>query len=810
MTTSVYNIYCINQPLILRLLVLILWISTTTSRVYGQICVGEPGRVQWKLWQNIYDDEFSDLYAVEFYPTHPDISMTLYSLNAPVNYDNYFGATISGFIHVPVSDSVSFNITGNQKVQFFLSPDQNPDNKVLEAYSTDFTNEYEHDKFPTQTSSKKYLQSGQYYYFELQYMESTSSDHCKLFWKTSFLSNPDWNIITAAYLNDIGCLPTICPPRGTSCDDNNPNTLNDLQDGHCHCIGTPTTANTCIGAHQEVQSYRYDNITGNTLSSLYSAPHYPGMPNTSENLGFLGMHSTSTNNNFGTLVQGYLTVPVTGTYQLNLTGDDQTVFFMSSNEDPANKNFIELMVTSWSTMTDHNKFPSQTSAPITLNAGQYYYYEINHKEGSGNEHFGVFWKTPFQQPNTWKRIPSFYTYDYTCEVACINEGTPCDDGNPFTNNDQYDNNCTCVGTPCSGPDCNSPLANYEPYEKCGLTDQVSNEESFSWLSCNPSDNPNTSRNRSHWIKYDLGNRHRLINAHIWNYNVAHQTSSGFEQVVIDISEDGSNWTEIGSYFWPLATGDTQYSGFLGPDFGEMHARYVLITSLDDTLSCRGLTKIAFKAIICPSTGTPCDDGNSLTIFDTYDNDCQCTGQNISKNTCTVPDVVLGDSTIYTQVYDAIHTVTSISTIDGSSIVGLVGGKSVTLDVGFESLPNAVFVAAIDTCTTGNKNNALSASTSQVNQIVNSQKQELPELFYKTIPDTDLVDIYFNVSQKGVVSLAIESPHSNEKFWVIQQQNLLPGRYKKRIRTKKLPPLSSVRLITSSNAKNIDLILDATK
>ncbi len=33
------------------------------------------------------------------------------------------------------------------------------------------------------------------------------------------------------------CVP--CPPAGTSCDDNDPNTINDQEDGNCNCIGTP-------------------------------------------------------------------------------------------------------------------------------------------------------------------------------------------------------------------------------------------------------------------------------------------------------------------------------------------------------------------------------------------------------------------------------------------------------------------------------------------------------------------------------------------------------------------------------------------
>jgi hypothetical protein len=176
---------------------------------------------------------------------------------------------------VPVSDSVSFNITGNSKVEFYLSPTQQPAQMVLRASISSSTNEYEHTKFTSQTTQKFWLVQGQYYYFEIRYVESTSTDHCKLFWKNSFVSPINWNIITAAYINDVGCKPATCPARGTPCNDNNPNTTQDQADGHCNCIGKPVNPDNCIGARNSVKRYRFDNRVGSTLTDLYSDPNFP-------------------------------------------------------------------------------------------------------------------------------------------------------------------------------------------------------------------------------------------------------------------------------------------------------------------------------------------------------------------------------------------------------------------------------------------------------------------------------------------------------------------------------------------------------
>src|SRR5690606_26942998 len=103
----------------------------------------------------------------------------------------------------------------------------------------------------------------------------------------------------------------------------------------------------------------------------------------------------------------------------------------------------------------------------------------------------------------------------------------------------------------------------------------------------------------------------------WNYNVAGQTQFGFQMVAIDYSEDGDSWQNLGSYVWPLATGENGYGGFNGPDFHGIKARYILINSMDDTTTCRGLSKVAFQAVKCPLMDTPCDDQDPDTSDDKY-------------------------------------------------------------------------------------------------------------------------------------------------------------------------------------------------
>jgi hypothetical protein len=749
----------------------------------AQICPGTQGSVKWQCWRNLYDASLSELSAHEFFPNTPDVVQTVYNIDAPINYDNYIGGRIAGYIKINTTDSVQFNMTCNERGQFRLSTNDNPANLVTIASVPANTNISEHTKYPEQTSARILLTGGQYYYFELTYVESSGSDHCRIHWKNSFISNSTWNIVSAQYIYDIGCQDEPCPKRGTACDDGNANTTGDQEDGHCNCAGKANTTLTCVGDRGRIERYRYDNIAGSTLNDLYAAANYPGTPQFSANMNVMGLPSTSGLNNFGQLVSAFISVPVSGNYRFNITGDDQTALFLSNDHDPANKQSTLAIVLAFSNMTEHNKYVFQSTANVYLQAGQYYYIEINQKQGTGSSHFGLFWQTPFTPPNVWKRIPSYYFYDYNCDVACIPQGTPCDDGNPFTNADNYNSECECVGTPCQGEDCDSPLASYTTYPACGLTDQMTNRRENSWLSCEVSDNPNPARDRGHWIMYDLGQRYELISSQIWNYNSAGQTQFGFEMVTIDYSEDGNQWQNLGTYNWPLAPGENGYGGFNGPDFNSVKGRYILINSLDDTTTCRGLSKVAFHAVVCPEMNTVCDDDDVNTVDDKYNDNCECAGRNLSVNPCSEEVIFLQDTLLNEQVLGAEVSITSGDTVRVSGVAGLVAGNFIELNPGFESEPNSIFMASISPC--DGTDLTTPDQTAQRREVPAIRHDELPYLFVKKVKDNAFIDVYFRMDGKGHAKVLLKDSGSKITYYLMDNELLNQGLYRKRIPFKKL-------------------------
>ena len=757
---------------------------TALSLGKAQICVGEEGQLEWKFFDGFLETGFEEIVTQPSYPFSPDTIKSIFRLQSPSNYADMYGGMVEGFIKVPTTEIVQFNVTANDRLEFFLSTDDNPANIQRIAFTNSSTGSTEHTKYPEQTSDSITLQGENYYFFRMRHNDAYGSDEARVFWKTELVDTINWNIITSGYLWGVGCQPSSCPKMGTSCDDNNALTINDVADGQCNCFGEPNTMNTCIGERSEIIAYRYDNITGTKLTDLYAAPDYPANPSNGVQLNILTYPEENVLDNIGFLVQGYLTVPVSGDYKFNVTGDDETKFFLSSDDDIANKEDVTALVTGWTQMNEYYKYPTQSTGYVNLQVGQYYYFEINQKEGYGGESFSVQWETPTTIAGEWKRMPMVYFYDYDCEIACIPDGIACNDGNIFTNNDIY-TNCECNGTPCSGPDCDSPLANYVAYEPCGPSEAIGNTTISSWLSCTKSIPPGTSLDTSHWIAYDLGERYQLIGSHVWNFNVENRVNFGFENVEVYTSLDGTNWSLFGAYAWDLAEGLTPYYGFDGPNFNGLFAQHVLIYSLDPG-NCRGISKVTFDAVLCPLIGTTCDDSDNLTIMDHYNDNCECKGIPLDANLCTEEYLTLGNIILNTNNYSAENSVQSISQIGSDERVSMIGGSFVELNPGFETTNAQLFLAAVAECLEIplNSNEAALKSAIEEKQKEQEEADKISILSISKDENSNLINVTFFVEEESNVHLNITDNMSNT-IYTLANQNYKKGVYKKRFRTKKL-------------------------
>ncbi|MEL6926406.1 MAG: PA14 domain-containing protein, partial [Bacteroidota bacterium] len=158
--------------------------ATAAAGVPPCSCVGAGGGLTRELFNDISGSNLDNLYSDPSYPNNPDETTIMTTTEGPTNIGSNYGTRVRGFIRPSETGDYTFNITGNNHVDLFLSTDHTPENASLIAYHDNYTNTTQHDKYPTQTSASITLQAGEYYYFELTHKESGGSDHFRAFWDT--------------------------------------------------------------------------------------------------------------------------------------------------------------------------------------------------------------------------------------------------------------------------------------------------------------------------------------------------------------------------------------------------------------------------------------------------------------------------------------------------------------------------------------------------------------------------------------------------------------------------------------------------
>jgi hypothetical protein len=357
--------------------------------------------------------------------------------------DNY-GSRIRGYICAPASGNYTFWISGSDRTELWLSTDENPVNKRIIAFSTEFTYARQWTKYASQKSSPITLVANQKYYIEALHKEATAADHVAVGWQlpggilerpipglrlipfggSSNVTNPvvtitspddgetfrapaSVNIEADASMSE-GSITKVEFYNGTSKlgeDLASPYTFtwNNVQPGSYTIVakaiddnGTSTTDEIDISVSDGSACFGTGTIlreiwTGVSGADVGSVP-VNSTPDGSIELPIFE-DLTNAGDNYATRVSGYLCVPATGAYTFWISSNDHSELSLSTDSDPANKRRIAY-VSGYTNARQWTKFSTQQSNPINLIAGQSYYIEALHKEGVGSDHMAVGWQLP--------------------------------------------------------------------------------------------------------------------------------------------------------------------------------------------------------------------------------------------------------------------------------------------------------------------------------------------------------------------------------------------------------------------------------
>ena len=175
-----------------------------------------------------------------------------------------------------------------------------------------------------------------------------------------------------------------------------------------------------------IQAEMWTGISGTSVSSI-------PVTSTPSSVTDLTLFESPSNvgDNYGRRIRGFICVPTTGSYTFWIASDDRSELWLSSDASPSNKVLIA-HVAGWTNSRQWTKYATQQSAAVSLTAGQKYYIEALHKEGTGGDHVSVGWQLPggaLERPIPGSRLMPFESSGNTPPTVNItNPG----DGQSFT------------------------------------------------------------------------------------------------------------------------------------------------------------------------------------------------------------------------------------------------------------------------------------------------------------------------------------------------------------------------------------------
>jgi ELWxxDGT repeat protein len=424
------------------------------------------GTILREYWDNVSGNTVSSI------PTNitPTSTSQLTIFEGPTNSDTNYGARIRGYICPPTTGVYTFWIASNDHSELWLSTDDSPANKKRIAYVTGATNPRQWDKFASQKSTAITLTAGHRYYVEALHKQGAGTDNLAVGWQlpdgaferpisgsrlspatgggneTPFiqLTSPENGqtyqapanvVIEAAPSDSDGTISKVEFFWGRP-----DNTERTKLGEDAIAPYTFTWSNVAAGqyavyarAHDnEGATSGYDfrvisvtgectasgtitreywaNVQGNRVSDI---PVNTPPTSTSELSSFQG--PTNSGTNYGARIRGYICPPATGQYRFWIASNDHSELWLSTDDDPANKQRIAY-VTGATAPEEYTKFATQTSPLITLTAGKRYYIEALHKQGVGSDHVSVVWTKPSGAREVGP-IPGSYLSPYVDENA---------------------------------------------------------------------------------------------------------------------------------------------------------------------------------------------------------------------------------------------------------------------------------------------------------------------------------------------------------------------------------------------------------
>ncbi len=408
----------------------------------------KTGSAESLYFSDIAGTAVSSLTDATKYPDDYNQLKQVSSLEVTYTGDNY-GTLTRGYIIPQVTGQYEFYVTSDDSSEFHFGPDENTLSKICENASV--TGSENWTQLASQKSAPQSLTAGVAYYFEYLQKEAGGADYGKVAWTGPGFSTP--TVIPGDYLAlrtddtaQIVSQPTAVEVAaggnasfnvrvsgsgpflfkwfldGISYWPASESSTLDLTNlgagyaGFYRCeITTPAGTITSDPAELTVTGLGqtvagglwrevYEDIGGGSIDNLVNDPKYPRFSDSGDVITTT-RDEVNTVGRYGQRWTGWLVPDTSGDHRFFIASDDSSELWLSTDDSPQNK----VRIASINGYRSEGAWTSgDSSAFVSLQAGNRYYIEIRHKEGGGASHCGVAWQKPgeSQPANGTGYIPS--------------------------------------------------------------------------------------------------------------------------------------------------------------------------------------------------------------------------------------------------------------------------------------------------------------------------------------------------------------------------------------------------------------------
>ena len=141
------------------------------------------GTINAEVWKEVPGKDIDAFVKTpQFKNDAPEI-VALDRLAFPRGSGDSYGVRIRGYLVPPESGDYRFFISADDRGVLSLSTDDDPANKIVVAYTPDWTGAEVYDKYPEQATGPLALDAGERYYFEVLYKQADGKDNLFVAWE---------------------------------------------------------------------------------------------------------------------------------------------------------------------------------------------------------------------------------------------------------------------------------------------------------------------------------------------------------------------------------------------------------------------------------------------------------------------------------------------------------------------------------------------------------------------------------------------------------------------------------------------------